>query len=145
MCVISPLSIVNLILWLMSSVSVIAASVRVSIDKCNPLNIVADMMIILVSTHNKVLLSLLEAEVPNWLGTFTTDVDVSKVLFRLTVRALLVSKAWQGGTFLDVDSLHRLDIRRVCDGSYAIQTIVDLWAILKNQLRVRNRMRRWAN
>lgn len=65
----------------MSTMSATAASVRVSIDKCDSLNIVAYMMIILIPAHNKVLLRLFEPEVANWLCAFSTNVDVSKVLF----------------------------------------------------------------
>ena len=50
--------VVELILRLMTC---ILARIGVSINECDPLNIVADMMIVLVSPHNEIFLSLLDA------------------------------------------------------------------------------------
>ena len=69
----------------------ILSRVGVSVNKCDPLNIVADMMIILVSPHDEIFLGLLEAQISHWLGALPTDVDIGKVFLRLTILALLVS------------------------------------------------------
>ena len=72
------------------------SAVWVPIYQSNPLDIIANMMIVLVSPHNEVFLCLLDAEVSDWFGPLTTYINVSKVLFGLAVLALLVSQTWQG-------------------------------------------------
>ena len=68
----------------------IARRMRVSIDKCNSLNVITYMMIVFVSAHYQVLFGFFEAQVPNWLGPVPSDVDVGEVLARLAVRLLLL-------------------------------------------------------
>ena len=55
-----PLSVcvVELILWLMTC---ILPRVGVSINESDPLNIVTDMMIVLISPHDEIFFGLLEA------------------------------------------------------------------------------------
>jgi hypothetical protein len=53
-----PLSIIELILRLMDS---ILPRIGVSINECDSLNIVTDMMIVLVSPHNEIFLCFFEA------------------------------------------------------------------------------------
>lgn len=71
-----PICVVELILRLMTCV---LPRVGVSINKSNPLNIVTDMMIVLVSPHDEIFLGFFEAQVSDWLGTLPTDVDIGKV------------------------------------------------------------------
>lgn len=74
----APLSIcvVELILRLMTC---ILPRIGVSVNESDPLNIVTDMMIVLVSPHDEIFLGLFEAQVSDWLGALPTDVDIGKV------------------------------------------------------------------
>ena len=102
-----PLSVVELVLWLL--MASILTRIGVSVDECDPLNIVTDMMIVLVSPHDEIFLGLLEAEVSDLLGALPADVDISKVFLRLTILALLVSETRERRALLDIDALDRLD------------------------------------
>lgn len=73
----------------------IARRMRVSIDKCNSLNVITYMMIVFVSAHYQVLFGFFEAQVPNRLGPVPSDVDVGEVLARLAVRLLLLRQTWE--------------------------------------------------
>lgn len=85
-------AITDLIVRLMITIRATSIiGIGVSIYQCNPLNIVADMMIVLVSSHNEVFLGLLETEIPHRFRPLPTYVDVSEVLPRLTIQTLLVS------------------------------------------------------
>ena len=100
----SPLAVVDLILRLM--IPMRAAGVGVPINESDPLYVIANMMIILVSAHYEVFLGLLDAEVPDRFSSLPTYVDVCEILLGLAVLALLVREARQRGTLLDVDALN---------------------------------------
>ena len=70
-------------------------AIWISIYQSDSLNIIADMMIVFISSHNEILLCLLDPEVSNWLGSLSTNIDVCEILFRLAVLTLLVSQTWQ--------------------------------------------------
>ena len=99
-----PLTVVDLILRLM--IPMRAAGVGVPINESDPLYVIANMMIILVSAHYEVFLGLLDAEVPDWFSALPTNVDVCEILLGLAMLALLVREARQRGTLLDVDALN---------------------------------------
>jgi hypothetical protein len=76
-------------------VTAMRAAVRVSIYQGDSLNVITDMMIVFVSSHNEVLLSLLHPEIADGLSAFPANVDVCEVFLRLAVLALLLGKTWQ--------------------------------------------------
>ena len=76
-------------------VTAMRAAVRVSIYQGDSLNIITDMMIVFVSSHNEVLLSLLDPEIANGLRAFPANVDVCEVFLGLAVLALLLGKTWK--------------------------------------------------
>ena len=65
----------------MSSVRSTTTGIWIPVYKCDPLYIIANMMIIFVSPHNQVLLGLLEPQVPHRLSTLPTYINVCEVLF----------------------------------------------------------------
>ena len=70
------------------------AAVWISIYQSDSLNIIADMMIVFISSHNEILLCLFDPEVSNGLGALSTNIDVCEILFGLAVLTLLVSQTW---------------------------------------------------
>ena len=70
-------------------------AVWISIYQSDSLNIIADMMIVFISSHNEILLCLLDPEVSNGLGALSTYIDVCEILFGLAVLTLLISQTWQ--------------------------------------------------
>jgi hypothetical protein len=110
----------------------ILTRVGVSVNESDPLNIVTDMMIVFVSPHDEIFLSLFEAQVSDWLGALSANVDICKVFLRLTILALLVSETRERRALLNVDALHRLDTldRALGDCAHTIKAVVYLRAIL---------------
>jgi hypothetical protein len=100
------------------------------------------MVIVLVPTHNEVLLCFLDSQISNRLCSLSWYIYVSEILSGLSILAVLISKTGQRWALLDVNPLHRLYSSswiRSC--SNTIQTIVNRRrTILKNHWRVRDRM-----
>ena len=60
-----------------TSSSVVMMSVGITVDKCDSLNVVANVMIILIASHNQIFLCLLQAEVTYRFSPLTSNVNVS--------------------------------------------------------------------
>lgn len=70
------------------------AGMGIAVDECDPLNVIADVMIVLVPAHYQVLLRLLQTQVSHWLRTLARNVYICQVLARLTAMVLrLISEA----------------------------------------------------
>ena len=85
------LTITNLILGLMVAMT---SSIRVSVYHCNSLDVITDMMVVFISSHNKIFLSFLKAEISYGFSTFSTYVYIGKIFSGLAIVALLVSETW---------------------------------------------------
>ncbi len=91
-----------------TAASVVMIGVGIPVDKRHSLYVVAHVMIILIASHNQILLRLFEAQVADRLGALPGDVDVGEVLSRLGVlgRGVVASRETrQRGVLLDVDPL----------------------------------------
>jgi hypothetical protein len=75
--VVCSFSVVNLIVWLM--IGIARSCIGIPVDQGNSLNVIANMMIVFVSSHNQVFLGLFKAQVTDRLGTLPADIDISKV------------------------------------------------------------------
>lgn len=104
-------SVVYLIVWLMIRISL--SSIGISIDQCNSLNVVANMVIIFVSPHNKIFLCLFKSQVADRFGTLSADIDICKVFPRLAIDTLLICKARKRGPFLDINTFNWLHTRKL--------------------------------
>lgn len=106
-------------------------TIRISINQSDSLDVIANMMIVFVTSHNQVFFSFLDPKVTNWLSSITRYVYIGQILFWLSICALLISKAWQRWALLNVYSFYWLySSCWVLHWTNTIQAIIYLRAIL---------------